>query len=765
MRYGFAFRLFLILALIAVVLVGCSRDPNVRKQKYLESGQRYYDRGKYPEAAIQFSNAIQVDPQFAEAHYRLAQTYLKSQNWTPAFQELDRTVQLQPDNLQARLDMANLLLLARDAEQWKQAEEQIDAVLAKDPNNAPAHMAEAGLKNRRGDLAGALQEMQTAIRLAPDRWEQYVNLAALEVQMDQPDAAEASFKKAASLNPQASSVQLAMGGFYQQRSRWSEAEQAFRRAIQLDPDNPETRSALARLYMAQGKRSEAEQLARQTKNDLSGTSTGYRMLGDFYFAIGDLEKAVAEYSDLYRQHSSDPQVKKNYIQLLILKGRLDEATTLNDEVLKANPGDVEGLIYRGQIQIRQGRGGEAADTLQQALHSDPENGVAHYHLGLAFDQMGNLARAESEWRDAVRLQPALSDAHKALAAAEMRRGDWDALSQTASQLVNLQPTLPDGYVLRAISDINRKQISQGEDDIRKAMEVAPQSPVGYIQMGNLRALQKQYNEAEKFYEGALQHDPNAADAVAGIANLYMAQKQPDKAVARVQDQLTKQPNNSNYHYILGALLLNKGDLISSEAQLRRAVDLDKNNTDALLKLGQVQVAEGSTDQAIATYQGFVRNNPRDVRFQILLGMLYESRKDWDKAKDAYQKALQIQPDNPLASNNLAYVMLEQGGNIDVALSMAQVARRGTPNSPNVADTLGWAYFQKGAYRSAIDLFQEAIKLNKDNPEDPTFHYHLGLAYQKNDQPALARQQLERALKINPRFSDADDARRLLAELR
>jgi tetratricopeptide (TPR) repeat protein len=129
----------------------------------------------------------------------------------------------------------------------------------------------------------------------------------------------------------------------------------------------------------------------------------------------------------------------------------------------------------------------------------------------------------------------------------------------------------------------------------------------------------------------------------------------------------------------------------------------------------------------------------------------------------YQKALQIQPDNALASNNLAYIMLEQGGNVDVALSMAQVARRGMPDSPNAADTLGYAYMQKGAFKSAIELFKEAIKLDKNPNPDPTYYYHLGLAYEKTEQASLAKQQFERALKISPTFSDASDARRHLAD--
>jgi Tfp pilus assembly protein PilF len=85
-------RLALVLGLIAVVLSGCSRDPNVRKQKYFESGQRYYAEGKYREAVIQFLNATQVDSTFAAAHYQLAQSYLKLQDWQHAYLEVMRTL-------------------------------------------------------------------------------------------------------------------------------------------------------------------------------------------------------------------------------------------------------------------------------------------------------------------------------------------------------------------------------------------------------------------------------------------------------------------------------------------------------------------------------------------------------------------------------------------------------------------------------------------------------------------------------------------------
>jgi tetratricopeptide (TPR) repeat protein len=763
-------RLLLVGSLIPFLFTACSRDPNVRKQKYVESGDRYFEKAKYREAAIQYSNAVQLDSRFADAHYKLGETYLKLGDSIRAFQELSRTVELAPDNYPAHIDLANLLVSARNPDgspnddYLKQAKVHLDLLREKQPQNPAVFQAWADYDAAQNNFGAALQEIQKAIAADPGRADSYLELALLQMRSNLPDQAEVNFKKAAQLDPKGVNAQLALGGFYQSRNRLPEAEQQFKHAIEVAPADPATREALVRLYMAEGKKGEAEALLQQAKNDLSDNSEGYRMLGDFYFASGDMDKATAEYSSLYKDHPKDLRVKKNYVQLLILKDRLDEATRLNDEMLKANSHDVDALIYRGQIQLRRNDGAGAVESLQQALTNDPSNAVAHYQLGVAFDMQRNEGRAESEWREAVRLHPDLTDAHRALAALESRRGDLDALNQTAQQIISGAPSSPDGYLMRALVEMNRQKYSDAQLDLTKAMGLAPASPAPFVQMGNLHQLQKQYPEAIKFYQQALEKDVASTDALQGIMNVYLVQKQPDQEIAAARAQIAKSPNTSGFYDLLGTALFQKKDLSGAEAAFRKAIDLDQNNSDALLKLGQVQAAGGSVSQALATYQQSIKDHPREIAFYILAGEMYESQNDWSNAKAMYQKALEIQPNNPLASNNLAYVMLEQGGNVDVALAMAQTARRGMPDSSNAADTLGWAYFQKGVYQSALDLFQESLRLNEKRGanDDPTVHYHLGLAYQKLNQPAQARQQLERALKINP---NNNDARKALSELR
>jgi tetratricopeptide (TPR) repeat protein len=179
------------------------------------------------------------------------------------------------------------------------------------------------------------------------------------------------------------------------------------------------------------------------------------------------------------------------------------------------------------------------------------------------------------------------------------------------------------------------------------------------------------------------------------------------------------------------------------------------------------MVKGDITQAIATYQQATRDYPGSPHFYVLLGQVYSSKRDWSKAREAYEKALQLKPNDPVASNNLANVILRNGGNADEALALAQVAHQLLPDSPVAADTLGWAYYQKGAYRLAVNILKGAIQLQQKSkaPENPDIYYHLGLAYQKMEQPALARQQFERALKINPDYVEAAEIKKQLSSLK
>lgn len=753
-------RLWTVLTAIVLLLsfAGCNRDPNVKKQKYLESGNRYFEQGKYREAEIQFQNAVQIDPRFAQAHYRLANTYARMHIWPDSYRELQRTIELDPGNLKAQVDLGRLLIGAKS---YDQAQTITDKILQQDPNNADAHILLGDLAQVRHKPDIAIQEIQKAISLDPNRPQYYLQLAAMQANARHFDAAEATMKKVLEVDPKFTAAMEGLSLIYQNQGRWPEAEAQIRHAIDVQPGDVELRLTLARLYDGEGRQADAEKVVLQAKKDLGDTPEGYRALAHYYVALGDKEKALTEFASITQQHPLDLRAREDYIQLLLAANRLDEASRLNDEILKSNPKDSGAQLNRGRIMVIKGQFSDAIPLLEGVVKSEPENALAHYQLGVALNATGDLGRSEQEWREAAELAPQLDDAQIALSQVAIRKNDLDLLDQAAEQMLRNNPFNPLAYLLRAQWENDLKQTPAAEADIKKAIEIAPSDPAGYTALAKLRVSQNKLEDAQKYFEQALSIDPNHLDSIRGLVGIFLRRKQPDKAIALAKSHVEKSPNNDALYTLLGDLQASEKNYPEAETSLQKTIALNPSNVAAFLLLEKVDVAMGSTDKALATAYHLIQQSPQSVQGYVLAADLENSSGNWQKAQELYQKALRVQPDDAPAANNLAYLMLEHGGNTNVALSLAQTARRAMPDSPMAADTLAWAYYQKGTYGMAADLLQEALQ---NNPDDALVHYHLGMVYKKQNNPAQAKIQLERSLKIAPNSPQAEEIRKVLSQL-
>src|SRR5262249_51562797 len=150
--------------------------------------------------------------------------------------------------------------------------------------------------------------------------------------------------------------------------------------------------------------------------------------------------------------------------------------------------------------------------------------------------------------------------------------------------------------------------------------------------------------------------------------------------------------------------------------------------------------------------------PNDIGPLLQLGLLMEGTGKRDQAKPIYEQILKIRADQPVALNNLAYIKAEEGTDLDQALTMAQKALQQAPSSPDIADTLGWIYIKKNVSDEAVRVYKDLV--NKD-PNNPTFHYHFGMALmQKGDRPQ-AKLELEKALTLKPSKDDEQKIKELL----
>jgi tetratricopeptide (TPR) repeat protein len=749
---------FLISATLLASTLACTRDPNIKKQKFLESGNRYFEKGQFPEAVVEFSSAIQVDPNFAAAHFRLGEAYLKEQRFAEAFRELQRTVELDPANSKASLDLGLLLIAGRS---YKDAETVAARMLAANSQSADAHLLLSELNRVQAKPEAANQEIQRAIALNPNQPELYVQLATLQRDGNDAGAAEASLKKALAIDPKTIPAVQALAVMYEEEGRGADAEKQLLYAISLDPTRADPRKYLAQLYFAENRKSEAERVMIQAKKDLGRTGDFYRVLGEYYNNIGDADKALAEFASISKEHPEDVKAKEDYVRLLISHNRQEEAGRLNDEILKNSPRDSAAQIIRGSILNSQSKFNEAARVLEDALKDSPENAEAHYQFGLALSNTGNSKRAEQEWFQAAKLAPNMVEVQSALAQMALVKGDTELLRSTADQIIRNRPSDPRGYTLRAASESKNNQFAAEEKDLNLAIEAAPTSPVGYTAMGNLLQRQGKDDAAQRYYEQALTRGANSIEPLAGIVTILMREKQNARALDRVKAQAAKAPANDAIYSLLGGVQVANQDLPGAEESLQKAVKLNPSNTDAIVLLSKVEMARGEGDRALATAYQSIADNPKKVETYFFAGTLEEMSGRPQKAEEVYRKALQIDPSYAPAANNLAYLLLQSGENNDVALSLAQMARQKMPESTSAADTLAWAYYQKGLYDFAADLLTDVVQKTPDNA---TYQYHLGMVCQKQNNRAAARKHLQRALQINPNSPAAAEIRKTLGQI-
>jgi Tfp pilus assembly protein PilF len=135
----------------------------------------------------------------------------------------------------------------------------------------------------------------------------------------------------------------------------------------------------------------------------------------------------------------------------------------------------------------------------------------------------------------------------------------------------------------------------------------------------------------------------------------------------------------------------------------------------------------------------------DVIIHFNLGVESYHRREISKAVQAYQKAVEIDPNYIEAYNNLG-VIYQELGNFDKALQAYQKALEINPRYEKTLNNLGILFFLSERYEQSIEAFEKALAINPDNVES---HINLGILFKKRGQVDRAIESYQKALTINP----------------
>jgi len=772
--------------LVAVLtLVSCNRDPNVAKKRYLDSGNKYFDRGKYREASIMYRDALKKDQRYGAAHYKLGLTWIKLQNTVEAVKAFRRAIELlpkdQPDHWDAVVQLSQIYLVStRDKQYLDEVQRFCEELLKRDPNSFDGHRLTADLDYIRATISYSvarreegLKLLETAIkefRKADDikPGQQGVNMQLARALVARGDFAGAE-KLYRSVIDKDKTYALPYTELYRVfifENKAEAAEQVLKEAVQNNPKQYNFLTLLAAHYYALKRPDDMVKVIQQIKSHAADFPEAYLVAGNFYLRLGNGDSAIREYREGI---TKDPKKKSTYqkyiIEVLMRQGKRPEAAELNAQILKENPNDNDARGLAASFLLDAGDIKKAMAELQTVVTRSPSNVVARFNLGRAFAARGEWEQARQQFQKAIELRPDYILARLALAQLQVQRNEFDAALNTAQQILAIDRTNVNARLIESAALMGQRKFGDSRQLLDGMLKAAPNSPDVLFQLGIMNLAENKFKEAEDAFKRAYQLNPANSRGLMGMVETDMAQNKPDRAIALLQAESQNTPNNLTLLSALGNIQVRAGHYDQAIASFEKVMNgLDKNSRargDLYLRMGETYRRKGDLASAITNLQKARETLPDNVTVLTTLALVLDGASRWSEARQVYEATLNLDKNNGVVLNNLAYLIAEHGGDLDQALTMGQRAKQLLPNLEEVSDTLGWIYLKKNLSDNAIDVFRDLVARK---PHQSIYRYHLGMALsQKGDKPR-ALKELNDALKDNPPAAEKKQIQELIGRL-
>lgn len=762
---------YFLLLVAAILLTGCSRDPDAAKKRYLESGNKYFQQGKLKEASIMYRTAIKKDPRFGEGYLKLGEVEMRRGNYSDAVSAWRRAMDLMPTSSVAAARLGDIYLAAyassprRDPRFLTEAR-QVSAELTKRNPNSYEGLRLSGLVHAvEGEFPAAVDNFKAADAIKPDQPDLQFALAQALTADQKFDEAERVAKTTIEKHKEYSSMYEFLFAQYLRRNRPAEAEQILDLKIKNNPKNTYNRLQKAAYFYATRRYDQAQPVLQQMLDNPAEFPNGRSDVADFYFRTREYDKALKLYEEGVRK---EPQRKNDYkLRILLVKvsqNKPTEAMTIVEEVLKEEPNNNNALQARSALALQSGDQKQRAQALTdlQTLNSRlPQNPVVRFNLARAYQQRGDLDAARVQYSEAIKNRPDFLPARLGLAHVYAAKQDLGKALQEVDETLKLSPDFLQAKIFKANLLLLAGSYKGARTEAEQVLKVAPNQTETRFILAGIDLAEKRYKEAEANLKALTEQFPNDRRPMIALAEVYAVTNRGPLALEYLQAQIQKHPDASELKLARANLAVREKNYDLAIKEYQAMIDADPKALDIYMKMGEAQRRKGDVAGSFATLQKAQQLAPQSVAANLQLAMTYEQNGRRRDAKGLYENIIKVEPNNAVALNNLAFIIAEDGGDLDLALTFAQKAKQQLPNHDDVADTLGWIYIKKNLSDSAITIFQD---LTVKQPNNALYHYHMGMAlFQKGDK-VKAKQSLQTALAKKPDKDVEPKIRELLGRI-
>jgi len=561
------------------------------------------------------------------------------------------------------------------------------------------------------------------------------------------DKAKLSYLNVLRLDPQNALAFERIGAMWQEDLALLRAAAFLARASELDPTNVQNRTRLARCYAAIGRSADGAKEALKVLEQVPDN-------GDALIAL--------------------TEAARNKEDIEAAEERLEKFPKKDD---------VSFYLASANLLFKKGDPAAAGNILRQALAADPKSSQAHLAMGDLCLFQKDQKQAGEEFKKAADLAPVRSIERLKYAAFKSATGDAEEVRRIATEMTKQAPDYPPGWTLRA----------------------------------ELAFKDKKYDEALSLLENVFSRDPEYVDGRRLQGNVLLAKGDTKKAVEVLERLDQTYPDSPLIKYDLARAYVQTNNMNQAAVALDQAVSINPNYNDAVLLLGQIDVATGHGEKAIEPLTGLLRRRPdlrnaalvlaaaygsldrfddvaavlhnqaeltpNDPQFPIALGLTLRQAKRNDEARQAFEKAAQLSPNNLFAIDQLIELdlldehfdaarqrirsqfqkpnvaaahylegkILVAEGKWDAAEAELQSAIELDPNFVAACDLLAQAYLATNQLPKAVNQLQALLS---KNPKNTATLMTLALVYDRMKDYSKARDAYEKLLAIQPNFVPA-----------
>lgn len=716
-----------VILVFTVLLVTSAGDAGVsnetRSNLHLFRGDRDFAAQDYARAEVEYHEVLQIVPHDSVATRQLGVIYFEQGRLAKAYEYLQKAALLEPANDVVQLKLGATFLAVGG---YGEARNAAMRVLARETGDEKAVLLLTDAVRTSREIDETRQRIETFRQNHGDRAAYHVALGMLYLRQQDASNAENEFKVVLQLDPKSGAAQFALGHIYWMRNELKEADHFLWAAAQLAPLRSPWRLRYA----------------------------------DFQRQTGAIEAANKSLAEIIGR---TPDYLPGWIDLMNVacKERQNhDCADIIETVLGQDPLNYEALLSQAELTLAEGKVLEALiefDRVRALYFRVPE---VHYRLALAELASGNADAALRSLTQAITLAPNFEDAVLLRDDINIARGELASAIASLTHVVKQRPQRISAHLLLAGAYLLQKHSEEALAVYRQMTELFPRNPQPPFLIGMLFARQNQLEDARMAFEQSLRTDSVYLPALEQLVGLDLAENRNSTATKRVQAEIEKHPKIAGLWCLEAKIDMVKQDFARAETALLKAIDLDGDLEAAHLLLAENYVAAHKYQEALHDLVPFAAKNNSTAAL-MRSGMIQTKLKQFEAARDAYERLLTIEPNFGPALNNLASIYSEQLQQPTKAYQLAERARRVLPNDPYTADTLGWIYFKKGLYHSALPLLEEGAAKLAAEPE-PQFHLGMALSVLGRREDAMLA--LQRAARATRDFPDKEEARRRLDQL-